>query len=113
MFNMIAYISTPYTLESLESQNNAVQHLNKFLGRVIYKREGWTGVSSVFTLYNNTDLHNKAPTYKQLYATSKILIESCDLFMVLGGDNWGYSEIVMNELFYAQTLKKPIEFFSL
>ncbi len=110
---MIAYISTPYTLENLESQNTAIKHLNAFLGRVIYKRANWAGVSSVYTLYNNSDLSGKAPTYKQLYDTSKLLIDNCSLFIILGGDNWGYSEIVMNEMFYAQTIKKPIEFFNI
>lgn len=106
---MITYISIPYSVEHLSTQNSAIKTLNKYLATFYKRNPNMAGVNTLYSIYNNPLLDPKHKIgYKEVYSTAKILLDSSLALIVLKVPNWDYSDIVMNEISYFSSLNRPI-----
>ena len=98
---MIVYISIPYSLEHLSTQNTAITHLNRILAGFYKRNPTWAAVNALYTIYNNPnmleDANSRQVTYKQLYGTVGLLMKSANAHVVIRVPGWEYSDIVMAE----------------
>lgn len=114
MFDMIVYVSTPYHLEHLATQNAAICSLNKSLA-IFYKRNPrWAAVNALYSFYNNPngteDKQLAKPGYKMLFGIVLSLMKSAQAHIVLREPGWDYCDIVLAECACANQLGIPTLF---
>lgn len=101
MFNMIVYVSAPYSLEHLFTQNTAITQLNRSLAGFYHRNPTWAAVNALYTVYNNPnimeDSGQKVITYKTLFSTVSTLMRASQVHVVLAVPGWEYSDIVLSE----------------
>lgn len=114
MFDMIVYVSVPYSLEHLFTQNTAITSLNRNLANFYKRNPRWAAVNALYTVYNNPniieDKGSKTVTYKTLYGTVGLLMRSTNIHVVLRVPGWEYSDVVMSECACAAQLGIPTVF---
>lgn len=112
---MIVYVSAPYSLEHLFTQNTAIMQLNRSLAGFYHRNPKSAAVNALYTIYNNPNLMEdnkgtKQVTYKTLYQTVGVLMRSAQIHVVLRVQGWEYSDIVMSECACAAQLGIPTVF---
>lgn len=114
MFDMIVYVSSPYTLEHVSTQNGAIIKLNKALGSFYKRNPKWAAVNALYSFYNNPNVAEDSamhkPSYKVLYGMAHTLMKSAQVHVVLRTPGWEYSDIVMNECACAAQCGVPTVF---
>lgn len=101
MFDMIVYVSSPYTLEHLGTQNIAINRLNKTLAGIYKRNPTWACVNALYSFYNNHNVEKgsplEKPTYKVLFGMVESLMKSSQVHIVSAVHGWEYSDIVIAE----------------
>lgn len=114
MFDMIVYVSAPYSLEHLSTQNSAITNLNKSLGSFYKRNPKWAAVNALYSFYNNPNVGEGSvihkPSYKVLYDMVQSLMRSSQVHVVIRTPGWEYSDIVMNECACAAQCGVPTVF---
>ena len=109
MFDMIAYVSFPYSMDHHASKNRAIVGLNKALASLYRRNPNWVYVNGLYSHYNNPHI----PTETKLGISdalqlSKVLLDSAQVCIVIHAKGWEYSDIVMTEAGYFSSLNRPI-----
>lgn len=111
MFDMIVYVSTPYTLEHLSTQNTAICTLNRSLAFFYKRNPRGAAVNALYTFYNNPngseDNQLAKPGYKMLFGIVQSLMRSAQVHVVLKKPGWEYCDIVLAECACAAQLGIP------
>lgn len=114
MFDMIVYVSVPYSIEHLSTQNAAVCHLNRTLASIYRRNPSWAAVNALYSFYNNPngteDNQLAKPQYKVLFGIVQSLIRSAQVHIVLKVPGWEYCDIVLAECACATQLGVPTVF---
>jgi hypothetical protein len=114
MFDMIVYVSTPYSIEHLSTQNAAVCKLNRALAGIYRRNKGWAAVNALYSFYNNPngteDNQLASPKYKVLFGIVNTLMRSAQVHIVLRTPGWEYCDIVLAECACAAQLGIPTVF---
>ena len=111
---MIVYVSIPYSIEHLSTQNAALAQLNKQLAGFYKRNPRWAAVNALYSVYNNPNLMedsgSRQITYKQLYSTVAVLMKSASAHIIIKNPGWEYSDIVLAECACANQTKTPTIF---
>lgn len=114
MFDMIVYVSAPYALEHLSTQNAAICKLNRSLAGIYKRNPTWAAVNALYSFYTNPNTSEDSmlhkPTYKVLYWMVHSLMKSAQVHIVLRTPGWEYCDIVLAECACATQLGIPTIF---
>ena len=94
MFDMIVYVSTPYSLEHTSTQKRALVSLNKALGGIYKRNPKWACVNPLYSLYNPEPTK---PDYAALIITIETLMKSSQAHIVVRVPGWEDSDVVLTE----------------
>lgn len=106
MFDMIVYVSTPYSAQHLESITRARAAMQKYFANFYKLNPKAAAVNAIFSFPNDiTTL-----TDKEIFTAAVPLMRSSGLHIVLRQPNWGYSPILIQECALAHSLNIPTTF---
>ena len=107
MFDMIVYVSTPYSLEHPHTQRAALVSLNKALAGVYKRNPTWACVNPLYSIYNPQPTN---PDYMALFVLMETLMRSAQAHIVIRSPGWEYSDVVLAECAHAAKLGIPTVF---
>ena len=94
MFDMIVYVSVPYSLEHISTQRRALESLNKTLAGVYKRNPKWACVNPLYSFYSPQPTK---PDYTALIVTIETLMRSSQAHIVVRVPGWEYSDVVLTE----------------
>jgi hypothetical protein len=103
MFDMIVYVSVPYSPQHPESLASARLTLQKYFAAFYKANPKCAAVNAVFSFPNNVG----ALTDKEVFTAVAPLMRSASKHIILIKPNWGYSPIATQECALAYNLNIP------
>jgi hypothetical protein len=103
MFDMIVYVSTPYSAQHPESLVKARSTLQKYFAAFYRANPRSAAVNAIFSFPDSVG----ALTDKEVFAAVAPLMRSASKHIVLNVFDWSYSPIILQEASLAYHLNIP------
>jgi hypothetical protein len=103
MFDILVYFSYPYALGHRDSQRAAVLGLNKAIAAYVKENVNSYAVNALYNDYGDGVIMEDA-----VYVQAGTLLRASKALAVIKAKGWEYSNIVSQEIIYANSIKLPI-----
>jgi hypothetical protein len=103
MFNMLIYFSHPYAIGHRDSQRTAILGLNKAIAMYVKENKDSYAVNALYNEYGD-----RVALEDSIYMQAGTLIRASNALIVIKAPGWEYSNVVAQEIIYAESIKKPI-----
>ena len=114
MFDIIAYISYPYSLDHKDTQSIAAKGLGTTLAAFYKRNPTWACVNPLYSFHNNPYAEKgsplETPTPAVLKGLIEVLMKSATVHIVVRKPGWEYSDIVMAECACANKFGIPTHY---